>query len=168
MARETKAQLAERMLAEQKAQERAQKAAERKAAKAAATTVKEIAPQTIIVDFSADVKKALTDLTETLVKMVTLVQTASNKVVDTPPVKAKATVVAEAKTDVPKVEQQELFKSSTASATSLTAIREMINLKVGENKTNGVVKLLNAHGAASASTLAEENYDAFYSDLKNL
>ena len=59
-------------------------------------------------------------------------------------------------------------KAATTATTTLTEIREMINEKAGQGKTAQIVKLLSKYGAQSASTLEEENYDAFFTDLKEL
>lgn len=73
------------------------------------------------------------------------------------------------------VKQGELFKPqpavekpATESKASLTQIREMINIKAGENKTAKIVSLLATFDAKNAAGLDSANYDAFYDQLKAL
>ena len=51
---------------------------------------------------------------------------------------------------------------------SLTLLRETINSKIAENKTSLILSLLASFGAASASTLPKENFEAFYDHLIKL
>ena len=157
MARETKAQMAERLLAEQKAQERAKKAAEKKALK----VQEKSEPQTVVVDFSTDVKIILENLTENLAKMIAMASVVKTQSTHNdydaviPPFLREATF--------PQVK-----KEISATTVSLTKIRETINEKAGENKTTAIVKLLGEFGASSASTLLEEHYDNFFEALQKL
>lgn len=160
MARETKAQIAERLLAEQKAQERAKKVAEKKALK----MQEKSEPQMIVVDFSTDVKTILKNLTEAIAKNV------SN---DYDAIKAVSTQIKQAsfphvKADEPKIAKVKETLTPELVNVSLTKIRELINDKAGENKTVAIVKLLDEFGASSASTLLEEHYNNFFEALQKL
>lgn len=51
---------------------------------------------------------------------------------------------------------------------SLTQIREMIQEKAEEGKTDKIKQLLSKHSAKSASTLSAENYKSFFAQLSKL
>jgi len=74
----------------------------------------------------------------------------------------------EVKHDAGKQETIKFPVKKTDETVTLTMIREMINAKVGEGKTDKVVKCLNKYGAKNASTLDEEHFAAFFEDLKDL
>lgn len=102
----------------------------------------------VVVDFSEETKDLLRSLIEVLGKSPA-------------PVKQIAAAQPAPVATAPVVK-------TTSTTVSLTEIRELINEKAGQGKTAAIVKLLGNHGAQSASTLAEENYDAFFTDLKEL
>ena len=78
-----------------------------------------------------------------------------------------ASTAKSAKTKSPKKEVVE--KDDPADAvTTLTQIREAIQLKVEEGKTESIKKLLKKFDAKNATTLEEENYDAFYKAIVKL
>ena len=66
------------------------------------------------------------------------------------------------------VHEQAAPEEKSDNKISLTQIRETINEKAGQGKTASIVKLLDGYGAQSASTLSEDNYSAFFTDLKEL
>lgn len=64
---------------------------------------------------------------------------------------------------------QQPAATATTTGPTLTQLREGINAKATTpERTNAVLALLGKYGASSASTLAEENYAAFYNDLNAL
>lgn len=152
MARETKAQIAEREASELAAQQKAEKAAQRKAEKLNAAIPEN---KTVVVDFSPEVKELLKALTIAL-------SAPAQRVAITPIVKAKE--------ETPKVIIQELFPAEQVSAptVSLTEIRGVIKIKADEKKTSAIVKLLSEYGAANAQSLEEKDWDEFYEKLQNL
>lgn len=122
-------------------------------------------PQTLIVGFDDETKELLRQLVAAI--------SIPGKITGPSPSEA-----AEIKKAVKEIAagKQETIKFPTVNATgkevvatvTLTMIREMINAKVGEGKTDKVVKCLNKYGAKNASTLDEEHFAAFYEDLKEI
>lgn len=96
-----------------------------------------------------------------------ILPTASNSTSNVPAIETPSATALGAQTS-PK--QAKLFEEPKPEAVtvSLTSIREMINLKAGEGKTQAIVKLLGDHGAKNASTLAEDKFDSFYQALKDI
>lgn len=139
-------------------------------------------PQVTLIDFTPDVKEILIALTAALVNHpapVIHVQPAASgsgyapptpvthsapvPVVETPTApKVTAQVVK------PEVKQAEMFQKEEATGVNLTQIREMINAKAEAGKTEAIVSLLANFGAKNASTLAEEHFDEFYTQLNGL
>lgn len=57
-------------------------------------------------------------------------------------------------------------EKKTVAKVTLSQIRELINERVSEGKTDSVIACLGKFEVKSASALKEENYSDFYADLK--
>lgn len=65
-----------------------------------------------------------------------------------------------------KVEEEE--EEDSESVVNITQIRETIQQKAEAGKTDAIKTLLKKYDAKSASTLPEENYEAFFKALNKL
>lgn len=173
MAKETKAEreareqqefLAQQQaeIAEQRKQARLAKAAEKKAAAEAATLV-EAKPNVLIIDFSDDVKDLLKSLLVAIGSSQVKIPTATTVV----PKIASPVEQAPAVTKAPVEQARVVEKAPVANQVQigLTQIRELINEKATNGKTNKIVELLKEFGASNASTLDASHYGDFYNKL---
>lgn len=117
--------------------------------------------QVVVVDFSEDTKSLLE-------RLITAISNSSGQTVAATP--APAPVVNQAPAPIVNQAPAPVVNQAPAVSTDtlLTSIREMINTKATEQKTEGIVKLLGQFGAQNASSLLPENYQAFYDQLKAL
>lgn len=69
---------------------------------------------------------------------------------------------------VNKVSKKNTTETSSNEEISLTQIRELIQSKAEEGKTDEIKQLLSKFSAKSASTLSAENYVSFYKQLSKL
>lgn len=149
------------------------------------TPVETTEPATTIIGFDAETKEILRELAQAMAnRPAPIINLASveTKVLESildrlatpavaptfmpvPPSCDQYKVVDPPMTQVPAVTA---MAQVPAAKVSLSQIREGITLKMSEGKTNEVKALLTTYGAKNASTLSEENFGPFYSQLLNL
>ena len=138
----------------------------------------EVEVPTSIIGFDTETKQILRDLATAMASrpapiinlssvdstvLEKLVAALSTNSLKTPEKVTRADVEEIKKTMQPKAKPE-----PEETSVSLTQIREVISSKVAENKTTAIVALLAKHGAKNASTLEEDQFASFYSNLLKL
>lgn len=128
-------------------------------------------PNVLVIDLSEGTKDLIQELIKALnnqpAPVINIsVPQATTSVASVAPV-AAAPKPVQSPVEQPKAETPPV-NSTEENTVSLTQIRELINLKAGENKTAKIVSLLGEHGAKNASSLGAEHFNVFYEKLKNL
>lgn len=124
---------------------------------------------TLIVGFDAETKQLIRALTEALAnRPAPIINLAAAQPISTAPSALKVTANVPAPKVTAKASAPAPTNDEPEETVSLTQIREAINAKVSEGKTTAIVALLHKCGAKNASTLAEEYYNSFFTELQTL
>jgi len=112
------------------------------------------------IDFTDDVKDLLRALTSALNNRPAPIINLTGAPVVAPDMRPTSTATS----NLPVPEPKQTIEPTI----SLTQIRTLISAKMAEGKTNSVAALLTRHGAKNASTLEEDQYSSFYTNLLTL